>query len=73
MEAKKKTSKFVKTQIISALTWVAVILASSFVLQGTSHVAPILNILLAGATTHFLLLSSMAAKALVDGEQEEVV
>jgi len=54
--------KISKIQIVSALTWVATMIGCSYMLRGFENSADIINILIAGATIHFLLLSELAKK-----------
>ncbi len=56
----KKTSATARLQIISALTWAAVILGSGYAINlGNTDI--VLNIMIAGATTHFLLLNRITS------------
>ena len=59
-----------KIQIISALTWAAVMIASSLVVRDTQSNDYMFNILLVGATMHFLLLSKPNAYAKKACEEE---
>jgi len=52
--------KISKIQIISALTWGAAIMGCAYMLRGFENSADIINIIIAGATVHFLFLSELA-------------
>jgi len=54
--------KISKIQIVSAVTWVATIISCSYILRGFENSQDIINVLIAGATIHFLLLSELANK-----------
>jgi len=54
--------KISKIQIISALTWIATIIGCSYMSSGFENSADIRNILITGASVHFLLLSAFAKK-----------
>jgi hypothetical protein len=57
---KKIIGTLAHVQISSALVWAAVMIGCSLVLTGTENSEVILNILIAGYTMHFLLLSKRA-------------
>jgi len=59
MEKTKMNRTLVTIQIVSALTWAAVIVGCSYVLKDTGSNEQISSILIAGASTHILLLSSV--------------
>lgn len=62
MDRKKKTWMAAGLQIVSALVWAAVIIGCSYVLEGTGYHEEIFQILIAAASTHFLLLAGMSAE-----------
>ncbi len=55
----KITKTLATVQIVSALAWAAVMIGCSYVLKDTGGYEQILNILIVGASTHILLLSSV--------------
>lgn len=57
---KKKT--IIKIQVVSAITWATALIACSYVIKDFGYNKDIFNILLAGATMNFLLLSQLSTK-----------
>ncbi|MDN5202696.1 hypothetical protein QQ008_15005 [Fulvivirgaceae bacterium BMA10] len=70
MDRKKKIRILVGAQIVSALTWAVVIVGCSHQLEGTGGYEQIFNILIVGASTHFLLISSLIAELLPGGKKD---
>lgn len=54
-----KTSKI---QLVSALTWAAVILLCSYFSRGSENTAQIFNILIGGAVIHIIWLAELPRK-----------
>lgn len=52
----------IKIQVVSAITWAAALVACSYVVKDFGKNEAIFNILLAGATTHILVLSQLSTK-----------